>query len=165
MTVDATVTHKMDEARLERITEHFERSYLEPGKLARCQVLVSRHGHIAYQRNFGTWMLGGTRPMIDDAIWRIYSMTKPITSVALMSFYELGSFRLTDPVFRYLPEWRDQRVAVVNDDGTLELVEPVRPVQMRDVQDLFVIFMVQLTPSGTFDFRSQLESLVYPAIV
>ncbi len=73
----------MDEAQLERITEHFERSYLQPGKLAGCQVLVSRHGHVAYERNFGTLKVGGDRPITDDSIWRIYSMTKPITSVAL----------------------------------------------------------------------------------
>ena len=91
---------------------------MEPGKLAGCQVLVSRHGHVAYQRNFGTLVVGGDRPVTDDSIWRIYSMTKPITSVALMSLYEHGLFKLTDPVHRYLPEWRDQRVGVVNDDGT-----------------------------------------------
>jgi CubicO group peptidase (beta-lactamase class C family) len=123
----------MDEARLERITDHFARAYMDPGKLAGCQVLVARHGHTAYRRNFGTLVAGDDRPVTDDAIWRIYSMTKPITSVALMSLYERGLFRLTDPVDRYLPEWRDQRVAIVDDNGGLELVEPDRPVQMRDV--------------------------------
>ncbi len=132
MNVDATAAG-MDEARLERITEHFTRSYMEPGKLAGCQVLVSRHGHVAYQRNFGTLVAGDDRPVTDDSIWRIYSMTKPITSVALMSLYERGLFKLTDPVYRFLPEWRDQRVGMVNDDGSLQLVEPDRPVQMRDV--------------------------------
>jgi CubicO group peptidase (beta-lactamase class C family) len=132
MDVDATAAG-MDDARLERITEHITRAYMEPGKLAGCQVLVSRRGHHAYYRNFGTLSAGGDRPVTHDSIWRIYSMTKPITSVALMSLYERGLFRLTDPVSRYLPEWRDQRVGVVNDAGTLQLVEPDRPVQMRDV--------------------------------
>lgn len=132
MTVDA-IAAGLDEARLVRITEHFERAYMEPGKLAGCQVLVSRHGHTAYRRNFGTLMVGDDRPVTDDAIWRIYSMTKPITSVALMSLYERGMFRLTDPVHRYLPEWREQRVGIIDDDGNLELVEPARPVQMRDL--------------------------------
>jgi CubicO group peptidase (beta-lactamase class C family) len=132
MDVDATAAG-MDEARLERITEHITRAYMEPGKLAGCQVLVARHGHLAYHRNFGTLVVGGDRPVTDDSIWRIYSMTKPITSVALMSLYEHGRFKLTDPVHRYLPEWRDQRVSVVNADGTLQLVEPERPVQIRDL--------------------------------
>ena len=132
MNVDASAAG-MDEARLERITDHFERAYMEPGKLAGCQVLVSRYGHVAYQRNFGTLVVGDDRPVTDDSIWRIYSMTKPITSVALMSLYERGLFKLTDPVHRFLPEWREQRVGLVNDDGSLQLVEPDRPVQMRDV--------------------------------
>ena len=132
MDVDATAAG-MDDARLERITEHITRAYMEPGKLAGCQVLVARHGHLAYHRNFGTLVVGGDRPVTDDSIWRIYSMTKPITSVALMSLYEHGRFKLTDPAHRYLPEWRDQRVGVVDADGTLQLVEPDRPVQIRDL--------------------------------
>jgi CubicO group peptidase (beta-lactamase class C family) len=50
---------------------------MEPGKLAGCQVLVARHGHLAYHRNFGTLVVGGDWPVTDDSIWRIYSMTKP----------------------------------------------------------------------------------------
>jgi CubicO group peptidase (beta-lactamase class C family) len=132
MDVDATAAG-MDDARLERITEHITRAYMDPGKLAGCQVLVARRGHHAYYRHFGTLVVGDDRPVAHDSIWRIYSMTKPITSVALMSLYERGLFRLTDPVSRFLPEWRDQRVGVVNDDGSLQLVEPDRPVQMRDL--------------------------------
>jgi CubicO group peptidase (beta-lactamase class C family) len=132
MDVDATAAG-MDDTRLERITEHITRAYMEPGKIAGCQVLVSRRGHHAYYRHFGTLVAGGDRPVTHDSIWRTYSMTKPITSVALMTLYERGLFRLTDPVSRYLPEWRDQRVGVVNDDGTLQLVAPERPVQMRDL--------------------------------
>ena len=50
--------------------------------------------------------------MADDTIFRIYSMTKPITSVALMTLYEQGHFQLNDPVYRVIPEWRDHRVWV-----------------------------------------------------
>jgi CubicO group peptidase (beta-lactamase class C family) len=132
MEVDATAAG-MDDARLEQITEHITRAYMDPGKLAGCQVLVARRGRHAYYRHFGTLVVGGDRPVAHDSIWRIYSMTKPITSVALMSLYERGLFRLTDPVSRYLPEWRDQRVGVVNVDSTLQLVAPDRPVQMRDL--------------------------------
>ena len=97
----------LDEARLERITEHLRRNYIEPGKIAGCQTLVARHGHVAYFRSQGRMRLDQDRAVRDDTIWRIYSMTKPITSVALMTLYEHGHFQLTDPVHRFIPEWRD----------------------------------------------------------
>ena len=71
--------------------------------------------------------------MADDAIFRIYSMTKPIASVALMQLYERGMFQLLDPVHRYIPEWRTLQVGVVGDDGSVTLVKPERPMNMRDV--------------------------------
>jgi CubicO group peptidase (beta-lactamase class C family) len=123
----------MDPERLERITAHVERAYMTPRKLAGCQAIVSRHGHVAYHRNFGTLSIDDDRPVTDDTIWRIYSMTKPITSVALMQLYEHARFKLTDPVQRFLPQWRDQRVALVRGDGSLDLVEPARPVEVRDL--------------------------------
>ena len=64
---------------------------------------IARHGHIAYQKSFGSMDLERNKPMADDAIFRIYSMTKPITSVALMTLYEKGYFQLNDPVSRYVP--------------------------------------------------------------
>ena len=67
-------------------------------------------------------------PVADDTIWRLYSMTKPITGVALMTLYEHGLFQLSDPVHRFIPEWRTSRCARAN-----ELVEPHRPVTVRDV--------------------------------
>jgi CubicO group peptidase (beta-lactamase class C family) len=99
-------------ARLERITEHLNRAYIDPGKIAGCQVLVARHGHAAYFKSLGQMDRERGKAMHDDAIFRIYSMTKPITSVALMTLYERGYFQLNDPVHRFVPEWRDQRVWV-----------------------------------------------------
>jgi CubicO group peptidase (beta-lactamase class C family) len=122
-----------DAARLERITAHLERYYIAPGKIAGCQVAVARHGHLAYQRSFGHLDREREITMPDDAIFRIYSMTKPITSVALMTLFEQGRFRLDDPVARFFPEWRDQQVWV---SGSLDslVTEPARrPVSMRDV--------------------------------
>jgi CubicO group peptidase (beta-lactamase class C family) len=120
-------------ARLERITEHLNRAYIAPGKIAGCQVLVARHGHAAYFRSFGQMDRERAKPMRDDAIFRIYSMTKPITSVALMTLYEQGYFQLNDPVHRFVPEWRDQRVWVSGDGASMETVKPDRPVSMRDM--------------------------------
>src|SRR4051794_17820032 len=66
-------------ARLERITEHLERNYIGPGKIAGCQVAVARHGHLAYFRSFGQMDRERGKAMTDDTIFRIYSMSKPIT--------------------------------------------------------------------------------------
>ena len=101
----------MDGARLERITGHFETNFIEPGKIAGCQIAVMRHGRVAYQRTLGLMDRERARPMADDTIFRIFSMTKPIASVALMQLYERGMFQLTDPVSRYIPAWRTQRSA------------------------------------------------------
>src|SRR5512146_884751 len=102
----------LDAARLERIGDHLARNYIDNGKLVGCQVTVARHGHIGYAKSFGQMDRERAKPMRDDAIFRIYSMTKPITSVALMTLYERGYFQLNDPVHKAIPEWRDLRVYV-----------------------------------------------------
>jgi CubicO group peptidase (beta-lactamase class C family) len=128
-----TRTHGLDEARLERIGEHLRTRYVEPGKVAGCQALVARHGEVAYSRSFGLADRERGTPVRDDTIWRIYSMTKPITSVALMTLYERGLFQLTDPVHRYVPEWRDLKVCELDGAAGERLVEPERPPTIRDV--------------------------------
>jgi CubicO group peptidase (beta-lactamase class C family) len=123
----------MSEARLERITDHFESRYVGPGKVAGCQIAVWRGGHLAYSRSLGLMDRERERPMVDDAIFRIYSMTKPIASLALMQLYEQGMFQLTDPVHRYIPEWRTLKVGEVQPDGAINEVKPERPMNVRDV--------------------------------
>ena len=120
-------------ARLERITDHLERNYIASGKIAGCQVAVARHGHLAYFRSFGQMDRERGKAMADDAIFRIYSMTKPITSVALMSLYERGYFQLNDPVSRFFPSWRDQQVWVSGRGADMQTEAPHRPVSMRDM--------------------------------
>ena len=66
------------------------RNYIDSGKIVGCQVLVARHGHVAYFKSLGPMDRERDKPMRDDTIFRIYSMSKPITSVALMSLYEQG---------------------------------------------------------------------------
>jgi CubicO group peptidase (beta-lactamase class C family) len=122
-----------DAARLERITGHLERNYVERGKIAGCQVLVSRHGVPAYFRSLGSMDLERAKPMRDDTIFRIYSMTKPITSVALMQLYEQGHFQLNDPVSRIVPSWRDHKVWVSGDKEEMVTKEPDSPVTFRHV--------------------------------
>ena len=90
----------MDAGRLDRIEEHLQRGYVGPGKIAGCLTAVARHGELAYFSCLGDADRERTLPVADDTIWRIYSMTKPITGVALMTLYERGYFQLGDPVHR-----------------------------------------------------------------
>jgi CubicO group peptidase (beta-lactamase class C family) len=122
-----------DPARLERITSHLNANYIVPGKIPGCQVLVARHGQSAYFRSLGLMDRERQKPMADDTIFRIYSMSKPITSVALMTLYEQGHFQLNDPVHRFIPEWRDQKVWVSGDVDAMELKAPAAPMTMRHV--------------------------------
>jgi CubicO group peptidase (beta-lactamase class C family) len=123
----------MSEARLERITDLLEQRYVEPGKIAGCQALVARRGRVAYRRSFGRMDIARAKPMADDAILRIYSMTKPITSLALMMLLERGLFQLDEPVRNVLPEWRDQKVWISGAGDDAELRTPDRPVSFRDL--------------------------------
>ncbi len=123
----------LDAGRLERVTEHVNRNYIEPQKIAGCQVTVARHGQVAYFRSFGSMDLERDKPVADDTIFRIYSMTKPITGVALMTLYERGLFQLSDPVTRFIPEWRDLKVSERASDGSTTLVDPQRPMSVRDL--------------------------------
>jgi CubicO group peptidase (beta-lactamase class C family) len=139
-------------ARLERITEHLERNYIGPKKIAGCQVAVGRHGHLAYFRSFGQMELGRGKAMADDAIFRIYSMSKPITSVALMTLYERGYFQLNDPVSRFFPSWKDHRVWVSGRGADMKTETPARPVSMRDM----------LCHTGGLTYGAQLVALGAP---
>ena len=132
MKVDADAAG-MDAARLARVDEHLQERYIRPGKIAGCQVAVIRRGALAHHSTLGFADREREVPVTENTIWRIYSMTKPITGVALMTLYEKGYFQLTDPVSRFIPEWRDLKVAETGPDGERRLVEPARPMQVRDL--------------------------------
>lgn len=95
--------------RLERISTHFRR-YVDDGRLTGWQVLVSRHGEVAYQDTYGHRDADAGVAWSDDTLVRMFSMTKPITSVAAMMLYEQGAFELKDPVSRFIPAFGDTRV-------------------------------------------------------
>jgi CubicO group peptidase (beta-lactamase class C family) len=122
----------LDPDRLARIDDHLLHAYVEPGKIAGCQVVVARHGTLAHASSLGVRDRERGTPVGDDTLWRWYSMTKPVTGVALLSLYERALFRLSDPVERFLPEFRGQQVEERLDDGTRRLVDPVRPMSVRD---------------------------------
>jgi CubicO group peptidase (beta-lactamase class C family) len=100
--------------------------------------LIARRGKIAYQEAFGMADVEAGKPMRLDTIHRIYSMTKPVTSVAVMMLYEEGKFQLNDPVAKYLPEFAKMQVAIDEKDPqtgkpTLKTAPAKRPVTVRDL--------------------------------
>ncbi len=119
--------------RLETISTHLMDNYIDPGKITGCQVMVSRHGSPAYFRSFGMMDRERDKPVQDDTIFRIYSMTKPITSIALMMLFEEGRFHLNDPVSRFIPSWKNHRVWVEGDGESMQTREPATPMTMRHV--------------------------------
>ena len=122
-----------DIGRLDRIATHLDRHYVQPGKIAGCQVAVGRHGHLAYSASLGLRSRERSVAMGDDTIFRIYSMTKPITSIALMQLFEQGMFQLDEPVARLFPSWRSHQVWV-SGAGDEMVTEPAhRPVSYRDL--------------------------------
>ena len=118
----------LDPERLSRLDRHFER-YVEDGKLPGWLITVSRRGKLAHVSACGSRDMGAGLPVEADTLWRIYSMTKPVTSVAAMILYEEGAFELTDPVSRYIPAFGDARVYAGGSDlkqVTVAATEPVR---------------------------------------
>ena len=118
--------------RLERIRTHFQQ-YIDAGKLAGTLTLVARRGQIAYCEPQGYLELEHKRPMQRDAIFRIYSMTKPITSVGLMMLYEQGLFQLDDPVHKFIPSWANLRVFVSGNHPVFATAPVARPMTIRDL--------------------------------
>ena len=119
--------------RLEWITGHINRNYIEPKKIPGCQILVSRYGHPAYFKSFGLMDVERNKEMQDYTIFRIYSMSKPITSIALMQLYERGHFQLNDPIYRVIPEWREQRVWVSGEGAEMVTKEPDSPMTFKHI--------------------------------
>lgn len=118
----------LDPERLARIDRHFA-MYTDDGRLPGWSLLISRYGQVAHTATHGLRDVEAGAPVTDDTLFRIYSMTKPITSVAALMLYEEGAFELTDPVSRYLPAFADQRVLVGGTAAkpvTVPAIEPVR---------------------------------------
>mgnify|MGYP001997975628 FL=1 len=124
----------MSSARLARIAPAMQRyidAELTPGVIT----AVMRHGKLIHYKAQGHMDVASAKPMREDAIFRIASMTKPIASVALMMLWEEGRFQLRDPVSKFIPEFAAAQVSTAADaSGTTgELVPPKRPIQIRDM--------------------------------
>jgi CubicO group peptidase (beta-lactamase class C family) len=118
----------LDAGRLQRIDQHFTR-YVDDGRLPGWLVAVSRRGRVAHVSWYGSRDIEAGLPVEPDTLWRIYSMTKPVTSVAAMMLYEEGAFELSDPVSAFIPSFAGIRVYTGGSDQrqvTVPAAEPVR---------------------------------------
>ncbi len=114
--------------RLRRLDAHYAR-YVDDGRLAGWLLTVTRRGQLAHVASYGQRDAEAGLPVEPDTIWRIYSMTKPVTSVAAMMLYEAGALELTDPVSKFIPSFGDMRVYTAGGDQrplTVPATEPVR---------------------------------------
>jgi CubicO group peptidase (beta-lactamase class C family) len=111
-------------ARLEYL-DHFYADEVKRGQLAGMVILIARHGKIVHFSAIGSADLEKHKPMQRDTIFRLYSMTKPITATALMMLYEEGRFQFNDPLSKYLPEFAHLRV-VRNPEGDIKDTVPVQ---------------------------------------
>ena len=115
---------------LAKLTAIMQRE-IDARRLPGVSMMIARGGKVGYRRDLGVLRPGGPI-MPGDAIFRIYSMTKPIVSVALMMLVEDGRLFIADPVAKYLPEFADPKVGVEK-DGKLELVAARRPITVQDL--------------------------------
>ena len=117
-----------DLERLQRIDRHFAR-YVDDGRLPGWLLTVSRYGRLVHVSRYGLRDIEAGLAVEDGTLWRLYSMTKPVTSVAAMMLYEEGRLALTDPVSSYIPSFGGVRVYVGGSDlrpVTVPATEPVR---------------------------------------
>jgi CubicO group peptidase (beta-lactamase class C family) len=119
-----------DPDRLARIDRHF-RAYVDDGRLPGWLVLVSRSGRVAHASTYGWRDIEARLPVETDTLFRIYSMTKPVTSVAAMMLYEEGAFELSDPVSRFIPSFGDMRVYAGGPAAKPLTVPASQPIRIR----------------------------------
>ncbi len=124
--------HKMDPARLSRIDAVMQ-EYVDQEKLAGSVVYVARNGEVAYHKSFGWRDREAQAPMQNDAIFRIASQSKALTSVAIMILQEQGKLLINDPLAKYLPEFAETTVAVQDGEGSFYVVPAKRQITLRDL--------------------------------
>src|SRR5882724_334107 len=122
--------------KLQRVGEYL-REQIANGKIPGAIVLIRQHDKPVYHEFFGVRDVATKLPMTDDTIFRLFSMTKPITSVAAMMLVDKGKLRLNDPVAKYIPSFSAAKVGVekkaANGDRTLDLVPANRPITIVDL--------------------------------
>ncbi len=118
--------------RLERISSAVQRS-IDDKRIAGAVTLVARRGHVAWFKAQGMADREAGKPMRTDSMFRICSMTKPITSLAVMMLYEEGHFLLEDPISKYLPEFKNPKVLVKPASGASYAIPATHEITIRDL--------------------------------
>ena len=129
----ASETAGMSLAGLRRADDHLKRNYLDAGRFPGAQLTVFRHGEIVHASTQGYADVEQKIPLKDDAIFRIYSMTKPITSIAFMMLVEEGRIAIDEPVHKYIPEWKNLGVYVGGIAPLFQTRPPTRPMMIIDL--------------------------------
>src|SRR3954449_3120164 len=123
----------MSKAGLERIDEHLKRRYLDAGRFPGTQLVVYRRGKVVHMSSQGLADIERKVPVKDDTIYRIYSMSKPITSVAFMMLVEEGRVALDEPVHKYIPAWKNLGVFMAGTYPAFLSRPPTRPMLIVDL--------------------------------
>lgn len=119
--------------RLERISDLMQ-SHIDAGRISGAVTLVARHGKIAHLEAQGVMDLASGKPMEEDTIFRLASMSKPVAGLAIMMLVEEGKVKLADPVSTYLPSFKQQQVAVPNGEAdAFYLMPATREITVRDL--------------------------------
>jgi CubicO group peptidase (beta-lactamase class C family) len=127
------VLEGMSTERLQRLDAHFHK-LVDDGKIAGVVTWIARHGQVVHEDAYGMADIEAKRPMSKDSYFYVYSMTKPIASVALLMLYEEGRFQLRDPVARYLPELANLKLyGGEGAGGRMVLKDPARQPTIQDV--------------------------------
>jgi CubicO group peptidase (beta-lactamase class C family) len=119
--------------RLRRLDQYLQTRYIDEGKIPGALTVIFRRGHLAHFSALGSAHVERKQPVRPDTVYRIYSMSKPITSVAFMMLVEQGLVALDDPVHRVIPEWRDLGVYQGGFMETFRTERPARPMLMIDL--------------------------------
>lgn len=122
----------LSKKRLRRITAAMQ-SYIDQGEVAGTITLVARRGKVAHCEVQGLAEVEAGRPMQADTLFRIYSMTKPVTSLAVMMLFEQGRLRLIDPIAKFIPAFKESRVFIKPGVTGPQLARPTRPITVRDL--------------------------------
>ena len=123
----------MSKAALDRVEDHLKQRYIDAGRFPGTQLLVYRRGKVVHSAVQGFADLERKVPVKDDTIFRIYSMTKPITSVAFMMLVEEGRVALDEPVHKYIPEWKNLGVFQAGTSPAFLTRPPSRPMLIVDL--------------------------------
>ena len=121
-------------ARLTRISPWLKR-YVDEKKLPFAHVAVLRKGQLAYSNFYGVRDIEEGSPVVEDGIYRIYSMTKLVTTVAALALYEKGAFQLDDPVDKFVDEFRDARVFISGKKDSINSIEAETPMTIRQLMN------------------------------